>query len=64
MRPWEQLATAEGPDGVVLELRRRGHELLIVAGGYDLMSSEDEASSRALADLGCAATGIARTVTG
>jgi len=54
MRPWEQLATAEGPDGVRLELRRRGHELLILAGGYDLMSSEDEASSRALADLGCA----------
>jgi len=49
--PWERLDDATAPDGVRLELRRRGEELLILAGGYDLMSSEDEATSRALADL-------------
>lgn len=35
-------------------LRARGDEYLIIAGGRDLMSSRDEASSRALASLGCA----------
>jgi spermidine synthase len=54
MRPWEELARATAPDGTVLELRRRGHELLIRAGGRDLMSSEDDRSSRELARLGCA----------
>jgi spermidine synthase len=37
-----------------MELRRRGHEFLIRAGGRDLMSSEDDVSSLALAELGCA----------
>jgi len=54
VRPWEELATAEAPDGTQLELRRRGHEYLIRAGGLDLMSSEDERSSRALAEHACA----------
>lgn len=54
MKPWEKLATAAAPDGETLELRRRGHEYLIYAGGYDLMSSEDDASSIALSKLGCA----------
>jgi spermidine synthase len=54
MRPWEELARATAPDGTRLELRRRGHELLIRAGGRDLMSSEDDRSSKALAQLGCA----------
>ena len=53
MRPWEKVANAEAPDGVPLELRRRAEEYLIAAGGHDLMSSEDEGSSRALAELGC-----------
>jgi spermidine synthase len=48
------LARESAPDGEELVLRRRGHEYLIVAGGRDLMSSEDESSSRALAELGCA----------
>lgn len=52
--PWEQLASETADDGTVLELRRRGHEFLIRAGGYDLMSSDDDASSIALAQLGCA----------
>jgi spermidine synthase len=54
VKPWERLAQSRAPDGNLLELRRRGHEYLILAGGYDLMSSEDESSSRALAELGCA----------
>lgn len=53
MKPWEKLAVATAPDGEALELRRRGHEYLIYAGGYDLMSSEDDTSSIALATLGC-----------
>jgi len=52
--PWEKLATGRAPDGQPLELRRRGHEYLIYAGGYDLMSSEDDVSSKALGELGCA----------
>ena len=54
MIPWEKLAKGHAPDGEVLELRRRGHEYLIYAGGYDLMSSEDDASSIALSVHGCA----------
>lgn len=54
MIPWEKLAQGKAPDGQVLELRRRGHEYLIYAGGYDLMSSEDDTSSIALSEHGCA----------
>lgn len=53
MIPWERLGSAEALDGITLELRRRGEEYLILAGGHDLMSSEDESSSRALAELCC-----------
>jgi len=51
--PWEKLATAIAPDGTELILRRRGEEMKIHAGGYDLMSSEDDVSSKALAELTC-----------
>jgi spermidine synthase len=54
MIPWEHIASTVAPDGQRLELKRRGREYLVMAGGHDLMSSEDEGSSRALADLGCA----------
>jgi spermidine synthase len=54
MQPWEVLARATAPDGEPLELRRRGKELRIRAGAHELMSSEDEPSSRSLAELGCA----------
>lgn len=54
MQPWERLATADAPDGKPLELRRRGHEFRIRAGGQELMSNEDEPSSRSLSELGCA----------
>lgn len=67
MKPWEKIAEASAPDGETLSLRRRGHEFLILAGGRDLMSSEDDGSSRALADLGCQhldATQSARVLVG
>jgi spermidine synthase len=54
MLPWERLGSAIAPDGEPLELRRRGHEYRIWAGKHELMSNEDEPSSRSLADLGCA----------
>lgn len=53
MVPWEKLASAAAEDGTTLELRRRGREVVISAGGLELMSSEDAPSSRALAELGC-----------
>lgn len=54
MIPWEHIAEALAPDGAKLELRKRADEFLIMAGGRDLMSSRDDGSSRALAELGCA----------
>lgn len=54
MLPWETLAQALAPDSSTIELRRRGRELLIRADGYDLMSSEDDDSSRALASVALA----------
>jgi spermidine synthase len=54
MKPWVELARGRAPDGETLVLKQRGREFLIDAGGRDLMSSEDEGSSRALAELGCA----------
>jgi len=53
MQPWETLAEADAPDGQRLVLRRRGEEYLIVAGGFDLMSSRDDTTARALAEIGC-----------
>jgi len=58
VKPWESLAQAVAPDGAALELRRRDGEYLIVAGGYDLMSSADDSSSKALASLGLGATRV------
>lgn len=55
MRPWETLAQADAPDGQRLVLTRRGHEYLIKVGGWDLMSSRDDTTARALSSLGCAA---------
>lgn len=55
MKPWQILAEAEAPDGEALVLSRRGHEFLIRAGGHDLMSSRDDLSARALAEIGCSA---------
>ncbi|MEZ4384572.1 MAG: MnmC family methyltransferase [Nannocystaceae bacterium] len=57
MRPWETLAEADAPDGERLVLRRRGHEYLIVVGGWDLMSSRDDTTARALSTIGVDALG-------
>jgi spermidine synthase len=54
VQAWQDIAETHAPDGTLLELRRRGDEFLIRSGGFDLMSSEDAASSRSLATLGCA----------
>jgi len=51
MLPWQTIETVSAPDGKPVQLRRRGHEFLIRADGLDLMSSEDEGSSKSLADL-------------
>jgi spermidine synthase len=60
MLPWEKIATTHAPDGALLELRRRGAEYRIWARGHDLMSSDDEGSSRALAELGCKHVGATK----
>lgn len=57
MRPWQTLAVAEAPDGQELALRRRGDEYLIRVGGWDLMSSRDAPTARALASVGCGVLG-------
>jgi spermidine synthase len=54
VRPWEKLERAHAPDGTLIELMRRDDEYLLRAGGYDLMSSGDDVSGRALATHGCA----------
>ena len=61
MRPWEKLERAHAPDGTLIELLRRDREYLIRAGGYDLMSSDDDSSGRALAVHGCAHLAGARS---
>ncbi|MCA9698791.1 MAG: hypothetical protein KC431_14800, partial [Myxococcales bacterium] len=55
MQPWEILDRAQAPDGQESILSRRGHEYLIRVGGWDLMSSRDDDSARALATVGCGA---------
>jgi spermidine synthase len=52
--PWKEIARTVAPDGTALELRARGQEYLIRAGGRDLMSADDALSSAALGTLGCA----------
>jgi spermidine synthase len=39
MIPWEQLDTAQIPDGGELRLMRRGAELSIMSGSTELMNS-------------------------
>jgi spermidine synthase len=53
MKPFELLAHAQSPDGTVIELKRRGDEYVILAGGRHLMSSRTHASEESLATLGC-----------
>ncbi len=64
MRPWVQLATTPSPDGTPLTLWQRGEELVIRAGGKDLMSSRMHGSEEAMAALAPAPPGGAVLVGG
>ena len=55
MIPWEQLGSANVPDGEgELRLMKRGHEFSIMAGAIELMSSRLSGSEESLATLTCA----------
>ncbi len=51
MQPWVTLASSTTPDGTPLTLDQRGVELVIRAGGKDLMSSRMHGSEEAMAAL-------------
>jgi spermidine synthase len=53
MKAWEVLGESSAPEGTNIQLRRRGDEYLILAGGKPLMSSRVHGSEEALATLGC-----------
>jgi spermidine synthase len=58
MTPWTLLDEVETPEGSRLELRRRGPDYSIRAGGQLLMNSRVHGSEESLAELGLAALGI------
>ncbi len=64
MLPWQTIAEAEAPDGQRMVLSRRGQEFLIRVGGWDLMSSRDDTTARALASVGCEVLGAHRRALG
>ena len=53
MLPWFKLASARAPDGTELSLWQRGDELVVRAGGVDLMSSRSHGSEDFLATIAC-----------
>ncbi len=53
MKPWEHLATANGPDGQGLELWRHDQDYTIRASGYDLMVSRAHHSEDVMMELAC-----------
>jgi spermidine synthase len=53
MLPWFKLASARAPDGTELSLWQRGDELVVRAGGVDLMSTRSHGSEDFLATIGC-----------
>jgi spermidine synthase len=53
MKPWETLGTATTPDGGRFELRRRDGNYVILADGYDLMTSYSHGSEDAMMSLAC-----------
>jgi len=57
MIPWVKLDEARAPDGTEISLWRRGEELVVRAGGVDLMSTRAHASEERLAELGCERAG-------
>lgn len=57
MKPWTQLEESKTPDGTVLSLWERGHEMVIRADGQPLMGNRCQASEVALSDLALDALG-------
>jgi len=53
MKPWETLATATTPDGSRFELQRHDGNYVILADGYDLMTSYAHGSEDAMMSLAC-----------
>ena len=53
MKPWETLATAATPDGSHFELQRHDGNYVILADGYDLMTSYSHGSEDAMMSLAC-----------
>ncbi len=62
MIPWIKLDAARAPDGTEISLWRRGGELVVRAGGVDLMSTRAHGSEELLAEHGCAALGRGASV--
>lgn len=60
--PWTELDHAVLDNGDVLTLRRDGSEFEIRVGLYQLMSSKNPASERALAEMAVARAGVVRRV--
>ena len=59
MLPWFKLASARAPDGAELSLWQRGDDLVVRAGGVELMSSRSHGSEDFLATIGCERLGAA-----
>ena len=53
MKPWETLAVATAPDGSRFELQRHDTNYVILADGYDLMTSFAHGSEDAMMSLAC-----------
>jgi spermidine synthase len=62
MIPWAKRASARAPDGTELSLWQRGAELVVRAGGIDLMSSRAHGSEELLAEHGCGGLGEGASV--
>jgi len=64
MRPWVTLDTARTPEGVELTLVERGPEIVIRAGGKDLMSNRMHGSEEAMAAFARSSRQGARVLVG
>jgi spermidine synthase len=57
MIPWAKLGSARAPDGTEMTLWKRGDEMVVRAGGHDLMSTRVHGSEELLAEHGCEGLG-------
>lgn len=62
MIPWAKLGSALAPDGTEMSLWQRGDEMVVRAGGHDLMSNRVHGSEELLAEHGCAGLGAGACV--